>query len=227
MIQSVKCLHRIALFLLLIAYCLQLKASFAQTPRDTVILREQISKLQSDLEEQKALTSKLLERDTQLIDNQEKTLIDLREFSDFTMTFIDLQKKYKDAFIFNRDGKPYAYVDFPELKLYEYSTGKLLGWIDPNKNEVIRNYDGSTISTIENDFLIDVQGSPIGSIERSEVLRWEREKLMIQKTPESHFFVMSVAPQQFIQTQFRTSNWSTQKLEDILFFSEKNIQKLK
>ena len=175
-----------------------------------------------------------MERNIQLIDNQEKIISDLtdstiilKEFSGFTMSFIDLQKKYKDAFVFNRDGKPYAYIDFPELKLYEYSTGKLLGWIDTNKNEVIRNYDSSTIATIENDFLIGVQGSPIGSIERSETLRWEREKLMIQKTPESHFFVMSVAPQQFIQTQFITSNWSTQKLEDILFFSEKNIQKLK
>ena len=148
MIQSAKCLLRIALFLLFIAYCLQLKICFAQTPKDTVILREQISKLQIDVEEQKTLTSKLLERNTELINNQEKTLIDLREFSDFIMSFIDLQKKYKDAFVFNRDGKPYAYIDFPELKLYEYSTGKLLGWIDTNKNALIRNYDGSTIATI-------------------------------------------------------------------------------
>ena len=226
MIQSAKCLHKIVLLILFLCYfCVGIV--IAQTPRDTVILREQISKLQGDLEEQKTLTSKLLERNTEIIDNQGKTISNLKEFSDSTRTFIDLQKKYKDAFVFNRDGKPYAYIDFPELKLYEYATGKLLGWIDANKNEVIRNYDGSTIATIENDFLIDAQGSPIGSIERSETLKWEREKLMIQKTPESHFFVMAVAPQQFIQTQFRTSDWSTQKIEDLLFFSEKNIQKLK
>ena len=80
---------------------------------------------------------------------------------------------------------------------------------------------------LENDFLIDDKGSPIGSIERSETLKWEREKLTTQKTPGSHFFVMAVAPQQFIQTKFRTSDWSTQKIEDVLFFSEKNVQKLK
>ena len=233
MIQLAKCLTKAIILIAFLCFCIS--STLAQTSRDILILKEQISKLQDDLDEQKELmktqreiNTKLLERSIELTNTQMDSAIIIKEFSDFTMTFIDLQKKYKDAFIFSKDGKPYAYIDFPELKIYEYATGNLLGWIDPNKNEVIRNYDGSTIATIENDFLIDDKGTPIGSIERLETLRWEREKLlgMVQKTPQSHFFVKA-APQQFIQSQYRTSDWSTQKLEDVLLFSEKNVQKLK
>ncbi len=215
-----------------------------QNSREAQLLREEVSNLKKELQDQKELirtqgdaTIMLLERNLDLTNTQSKTISDLimdttvilQSFSTFTMTYIDLQGKYKDAFIFNPNGKPYAYIDFPELKIYEYNSGDLLGWINADKNEVIRNYDGSTIATIENDFLIDDKGAPIGSIERSETLRWEREKLlgMLLKTPLSHFFVQSAVPQQFIQPKYRTSDWSTQKIEDVLFFSEKNIQKLK
>lgn len=212
-----------------------------QGSKDSLILKEEISNLKKEIQEQKDLmrtqgdtVTRLLDRSTDIINYESNIITDLREataaiqgFSNYTMSFINLQKKYLNAFLFNKEGKPAAYIDFPELKLYEYNTGNLLGWIDPEKNEVIRNYDGSTVATIENDFLIDAQGSPIASIERSENLKWEREKLMIQKNPVSHFFVMASAPQQFIQTKFRTSDWSAQRLEDVLFFSEKNIQKLK
>ncbi len=211
-----------------------------QSLRETQLLREEISGLKKELQEQKELiktqsdTTSLLRIELQT--GQRDILSDLRdanmllqEFSSFTMTFINLQKQYKDAFIYGKDGKLFAYIDFPELKIYEYSTGNLLGWINSEKNEVVRNYDNSIIATVENDFLIDSTGSPIASIERSETQRWEREKLfsMTQKTPISHFFTAASDPQQFIQPRYRTSDWSTQKLEDILFFSEKNIQKLK
>ena len=216
----------------------------SQNQRETLLLREEVSNLKKELQEQKELirtqgdtNTMLLERNLDLTNTQSKIISDLimdttiilQGFSNFTMTYIDIQGKYKDAFIFSPGGKPFAYIDFPELKIYEYNSGNLLGFINADKNEVVRNYDNSIIATIENDFLIDDKGAPIGSVERSETLRWEREKIlnMIQKTPVSHFFTGASAPQQFIQPKYRTSDWSTQKIEDVLFFSEKNIQKLK
>lgn len=56
---------------------------------------------------------------------------------------------------------------------------------------MIRNFDDSTVAVIENDSIIDYTGHPIGSIERSEHLRWDREKLFpkFQKKPVSHFLL--------------------------------------
>ena len=82
---------------------------------------------------------------------------------------------------------------------------------------------------IENDFILDETGHAIGSIERSENLRWDRERLysQVQKKPVSQYFIRTESPTQFNLSTFRYSDWSTQMLEDILFFSEKKIQKLK
>lgn len=202
--------------------------------KETIILKEEIIKLRKDLSEQKEQTSKLLERINDLISNQSLLISDLKNtiqvFQNFSTTALTLsqQNTYKDAFILNKEGKPIAFVD-AGLKLYEYTGGNLIGWIKPDTNEVVRNTDNSVIGIIENDFIVDESGYPIGSIERSETLRWDREKLYgkIQKKPASHFFARPQSPRKFILSTFRSSDWSTQKLEDLLYFSEKEIQKLK
>ena len=60
-------------------------------------------------------------------------------------------------------------------------------------------------------------------------MRWDREKLysQVQKKPVSQYFIRLENPKQFNLSTFRFSDWSNQKLEDLLFFSEKKIQKLK
>lgn len=204
---------------------------FAQPTKDNLILREQIIKLQEDLEEQKKTTNTLLDRINVLIESQNLLIL---KFNDSIKTIQTVpttpltQGKYKDAFILNKDGKPIAFID-DGLKLYEYLGGHLIGTIKPDTNEVVRNFDESVVAVIENDFLLDETGHTIGSIERSENLRWDREKLyrQAQKTPVSQYFVRLDNPKQFNLSTFRFSDWSTQKLEDILFFSEKKIQKLK
>ena len=205
-----------------------------QSQREAQLLREEVSNLRKELSAQKDLTSMLMDRANDISDNQsqinsqlQNTISTLKDINSDT-DFLKQQLLFRDSFIFNKTGKPFAFID-PSLRIYEYSSGNLIGSIDINTNEIIRNYDGSTIATLEKNFLIDQNGQPIGSIERSETLRLEREKLypQIQKNPISHFFVPIEGKKQFIQTPSRFSDWSTQMLEDVLFFSEKKIQKLK
>lgn len=202
--------------------------------REINSLREEVSKLRKDISDQKDLTSMLLDRTSDLSNSQnqinsqlQNTVTTLKDISSDT-EFLKQQLLFRDTFIFNKDGKPFAFID-PNLRIYEYAGGNLIGLINPDTNEIIRNYDGSTVATLEKNFLIDQNGQPIGSVERSETLRLEREKLypQIQKTPLSHFFVPIEGKKQFIQIPDRFSDWSTQKLDDILFFSEKKIQELK
>ena len=96
-------------------------------------------------------------------------------------------------------------------------------------NEIVRNFDEAVVAIIDGDFILDETGHAIGSIERSETLKWDREKLysQVQKRPLSNYFIRLENPQQFNKSTFRFSDWSTRNLEDILFFSEKKIQKLR
>jgi len=205
----------------------------AQTTKDTLYLKEQISKLQEDLAEQKTLTKSLLEKLDETIKNQNQLILQFGETSKIIQQFslvspFKQQAAFKNAFILNKDGKAIAFID-NDLKLYEYFGGHLIGWIKGDTNEVVRNYDNSVVAVLEGDFILDETGHVIGSVERSENLRWDREKLysQVQKTPTSQYFVRVENPKQFNLSTFRYSDWSTQKLEDILFFSEKKIQKLK
>jgi len=207
---------------------------FAQTSKEGLYLKDQITKLQVELEEQKEITSTLLEKINELTKNQNQLILDLGQSIKllqeiFTQSSIlNPRSSFKDAFILNKDGKPIASID-DSLKLYEYYGGNLVGWIKTETNEIIRNFDNSVIGIIENDFVLDETGHATGSIERSENLRWDREKYysQVQKKPVSQYFVRLENPKQFNLSTFRYSDWSTQKLEDILFFSEKKIQKLK
>lgn len=210
------------------------KLALAQTTKEGIYLKDQITKLQVELEEQKEITSNLLEKINELTKNQNQLILDfgqsiklLQEIST-RPSALSTQHLFKDAFILNKDGRPIAFID-SNLKLYEYYGGNLLGWIKLETNEIIRNYDNSIIGIIENDFVLDETGHAIGSIERSENLRWDREKYysQVQKKPVSQYFVRLENPKQFNLSTFRYSDWATQKLEDILFFSEKKIQKLK
>ena len=142
--------------------------------------------------------------------------------------FKKYSEKKSETNIVNKDGKLVAFID-DGLRLYEYYGGYLIGWIKPDTNEVVRNFDNSVIGVIEDDFILDETGHAIGSIERSENLRWDREKLFqqIQKKPTSHYFIRIENPIPFNLSPFRYSDWASEKLEDILFFSEKKIQKLK
>lgn len=211
-----------------------LSPTFAQTSKEGLYLKDQITRLQTELEEQKQITSTLLETINELTKNQNQLILDFGQSIKLLQQIstrpsaLDSQSSFKDAFILNKDGKPIAFID-AGLKLYEYYGGNLVGWVKPDTNEIIRNFDNSVIGVIENDFVLDETGHAIGSIERSENLRWDREKLysQVQKKPISHYFIRLENPKQFNLSTFRYSDWSTQKLEDILFFSEKKIQKLK
>lgn len=202
--------------------------------QESLLLKEEIRKLREDLSSQKEVTSDLLQRTNDLITSQNLLITDLRNTIQIIQNIPSIilspvqQATFKDAFILNRDGKPFAFID-AGLKLYEYAGGNLIGRINPDTSEIIRNFDNSVVAAIENDFVLDESGHAIGSIERSENLRWDREKLYskIQKTPTSHFFVQQENQRRFILSPYRSSEWSTQKIEDILLFSEKNIQKLK
>ena len=220
---------------ILILYVLYFQVSaFAQTPKESLYLKEQISKLQDDLEEQKSITSSLLEKINDLIKNQNDLITQFTQTTKIIQNISSLtsvpkqQTTFKDAFLLNKDSKPVAFVD-DGLRLFEYYGGNLIGWIKPDTNEIVRNFDNSVVAFIENDFILDETGHAIGSVERSENLRWDREKLysQVQKEPVSQYFIRLENPKQFNLSTFRYSDWATQKLEDILFFSEKKIQKLK
>ena len=218
-----------------ISLCLLLgigNISFAQTSKDTLILKDQINKLQTDLEDQKAITNTLLDKINNLIDTQNSLI---KQYTQTTLLIQNLQTntnstqdKFKDAFILNKEGKPYAFID-KDLKLYEYYGQDLLGWINPDTSEIIRSFDGAIVAILDGDFLLDDTGHAIASIERSENLKWDREKLysQAQKRPLSNYFIKLENPQQFNKSTFRFSDWSIKKIEDILFFSEKRIQKLR
>ena len=231
MTLSVKCFHNLS-FLLTLFILLNAVPAFAQATKENLILRDQISKLQEDLSEQKELTSNLLEKLNDVIKNQNQLIINFGEttklIQNISTISLPTNQTFKDAFILNKSGRPIAFID-DGLKLYEYYGGNLVGWIKPETNEIVRNYDSSVVAQIENDFILDETGHAIGSIERSENLRWDREKLysQAQKNPVSQYFVRLENPKQFNLSTFRYSDWSVQKLEDILFFSEKKIQKLK
>lgn len=206
--------------------------SFAQTSKDTLILKDQINKLQTDLEDQKTITSTLLEKINNLIDSQNSLI---KQYTQTNLIIQNLQTgstssndKFKDAFIVNKEGKPYAFID-KDLKLYEYYGQDLLGWINPDTSELVRNFDEAVVAIIDGDFILDETGHAIASIERSENLKWDREKLysQVQKRPLSNYFIKLENPQQFNKSTFKFSDWSLKKIEDILFFSEKRIQKLK
>ena len=233
MIQLVKCLAKVLIVtIVLLPYCSI--NTLAQAIKETLFLKDQISNLQQQVEEQKGNISNLSERINELIRNQNQLII---QFGDITKTIqntstqpstINPQLQFKDAFILNKDGKSVAFID-AGLKLYEYYGGNLIGYIKPETNEIVRNFDDTVVAVIEGDFILDETGHAIGSIERSENMRWDREKLysQVQKKPVSQYFVRLENPKQFNLSTFRFSDWSNQKLEDILFFSEKKIQKLK
>ena len=232
MILSVKCLNKKLLFILIISIC-QFNNSFAQDIKESLILKDQISKLQVELTEQKALTTNLFEKIDDLIKDQNQLILQFTETSKAIKnisqgTQFDQINKFKDAFLLSKDGKKIGLIDY-DLKFYEYYSGNLIGWIKPDTNELVRNYDNSVVGIIENDFVLDETGHVIGSIERSENLRWDREKFyaQVQKTPVSQYFIRLENPKSFNLSTFRYSDWSNQKLEDILFFSDKKIQKLK
>ncbi|GEM_PF-3013547 len=202
--------------------------------QETQALKEEVIKLRKDLSDQKDLTSMLVDRTIEIIDNQNQLFTQFQNTSSVindifsTTEFAKQQVTFKDAFILNMSGKPFAFID-NGFKLYEYTGGNLIGWVNPKTNEIIRNFDNSVVAIVENDFVIDATGHPIGTIERSENLKWDREKLYakVQKNPVSHFFVRPSVPTQFILTPYRSSDWSAQNIEDILFFAENKIQKLK
>lgn len=200
--------------------------------QEAQILKDEIIKLRKDLIEQKDITSALLNRISQLVNNQNQ-LINItneniaifRDISNSTNR-INQQLSFMDAVIFDKNGVPFGFID-EGSKIYEYKGGNLLGTINPN-NEVIRNIDGSIVAIVEDGFLIDYTGHPIASIERSENLRWEREKLYgaVQKTPVSQFFIRN-NPQPFNLSSFRFSTWSNEDLKSLLYFDPGEVQKLK
>ncbi len=191
--------------------------------RELSNLKDEITRLRKEIVGQKETTSNLVQRFNELVTNQGSFITELR-----TTIFTNQDNKFKDAFILGKDGKPFAFID-TGLKIYEYAGGNLLGWITSDTNEVVRNFDNSVVAIIESDFVIDESGHPIGSIERSETLKWDREKLYgkTQKTPVSHFFERPQTPRRFILSPYRSSEWSTLRIEDVLSFSEKSIQRIK
>jgi hypothetical protein len=191
--------------------------------RELSSMKDEIIRLRKEIAGQKETTLNLVQRLNELATSQSSFITELR-----TTIFTNQDNRFKDAFILNKEGKPFAFID-TGLKIYEYGGGNLLGWINSDTNEVIRNFDNSVVAIIESDFVIDESGHPIGSIERSETLRWDREKLYgkIQKAPVSHFFERPQTPRRFILSPYRSSEWSTQRIEDVLNFSEKSIQRIK
>ncbi len=126
--------------------------------------------------------------------------------------------KYKDAFILNPSGAVVGSIDNTTLKIYGFNNGNLLGFVDLKNNIIIRNEDKNTIAKIENDFLINEIGEPIGSIERSSELTKAREKLNIQKTPESQYTQRNENKTDFNLSSARANRWSsTQSISDLLF----------
>lgn len=208
--------------------------AFAQATKETLYLKDQISRLEGEVSEQKNLIKGLTDEISMLTENQTILITNIKETNKFILglpgssELKNSQNKFKDAFLLNKNGKPVAFVD-AGLKLYEYYGGNLIGWINLDTNEIVRNHDNSVVAVIDGDFILDETGHTIGSIERSENLRWDREKLysQIQKKPVSQYFVRLENPKQFNLSTFRFSDWSDQMLEDVLLFSEKKIQKLK
>ncbi len=220
------------LILIITLFLYTSEACYAQVSKDTLILKDQVNRLQEDIEEQKTITSTLLKRINDLIEKQNDLI---KQYSQTNIVIQGLQstqktkpERFKNAFVLNKDGKPYAYIG-NDLKLYEYYGKDLIGWIKSETNEIVRNFDEAVVAIIDGDFILDETGHAIGSIEQSENLRWDREKLysQVQKRPISHYFVRLENPKQFTPSTFRFSDWSTQKIEDVLFFSEKKIQKLR
>ena len=203
--------------------------------QSTQVLRDEITRLRKEFADQKEITSNLLERVTEILNQQNRLNVNfndttkvIQDISSFAMDTLSQQTLYKDAFILNPVGKPVGFID-AGLKIYEYDSGNLLGWIKPDTNEIVRNFDNSVVAIIENDFVLNEAGAPVGTVERSENLKWDREKLYskVQKTPISHFFVRPSNPKQFILSPYRTTDWSTQMIEELLYFSEKRVQKIK
>lgn len=203
----------------------------AQTGTEILFLKQEVNEIKNEISAQKTLNSKILEKLDLLIENQNKsqdstnTLINTLNILSNSLPNSD-NSKFQNAFLLDKLGLPFAYID-NEQKIYSYSSGNLLGQINTMTNEVIRNFDSSIVAILDGDFLIDDTGHPIASIERSENLRWEREKLYskTQKTPISHYFVMNIAPQIFIPNSFRFSSWSDKKLSEVLYFDETKVQK--
>ena len=209
--------------------------------KEIQFLREEVSKLRTEASSQKDLlstqkdlissikitTDDLAKDQNQLLTQFTSASSSLQQILSAT-SFIKQFLAFKDTFIFNRDGKPYAYIDNQTLNIYGYNNGNLLGWVN-NLHEIIRNYDKSIIATLEGDFLIDESGHPIGTLERSETLRLEREKIpsQIQKTPVSHYLIRIENSRQFNQSIYRFTDWSGQKLEDLLFFPSDKVEKVR
>ena len=161
-------------------FCCQTTA-FAQATKETLFIKDQLLKLQEDLSEQKELTSTVLEKLNESIKNQNQLILQFNETSKLIQkpslpaSPIKQQSFFNSTFILNKDGKPVALID-DNLKLYEFTGGNLIGWINPDTNEIVRNFDNSVVAVIENDFVLDETGHAIGSIEKSENL-----KISIQK----------------------------------------------
>ena len=202
--------------------------------QETQSIKDEIAKLRKELVDQKDITSMLLDKVNDLTNNQSQFSSQLRDNTNqlsnigSDLNFFRQQLIFMDTFIFNKEGKPYAYID-PAFKIYEYKSGNLIGFLDSTSNQVIRNFDGSTVAILSGSFLFDETGHPLASIDMSENLRWEREKLypQIQKTPISHIFTSLQNKRQFIQSPYIFTDWSNQKLEEVLFFDEKNVEKVK
>lgn len=204
--------------------------SYAQSLKENLILKQQIEDLTLEVQNQKKLTEDLMQKLDDSIKKQDDILLQVNQTTVLIKSLGSNQNSLtgKNAFILNKSGKPIAQIN-DDLKLYSFSNGNLLGWINPDTNEVIRNYDKSVIGIIENNFLIEESGHAVGSIEYSETLKWDREKFysQVQKTPISHYFSRTHNADQFNLSTFRYSDWSETDLEELLNFSVSKIQKIK
>lgn len=233
MILSVRCLSSLMnkkiklIFLTTTLILFSVLKSNGQNANNLILGK--LETIESEVAAQKLINSQQLEALKELIENQNKLLEEVQvtnaAISTLLSSDLSSQGRFKDAFILNNKGVPYAFIDV-NSNIYDYNNGNLLGFIDIKTNQIIRSYDQSPVAILDNDFLIDEAGHPIGSIERSETLRWDREKSYskTQKTPVSHFFVMNLPRQVFIPTEFRFNSWSQKDISEVLYFDPERVQ---
>lgn len=128
---------------------------------------------------------------------------------------------FKDAFIFNKEGKPVLYVDDIGYWLYKYKSNELVGWINPDTSVVYRNEDAKPIGFIEFGYLMDKRGYPVGILERSEFYRKEREKTYqaLHRPIPPNFILREQAPRELFAFSRPASTWSIDNIEDLFFNS--------
>lgn len=126
---------------------------------------------------------------------------------------------FKDAFIFNKEGKPVLFVDDIGYWLYKYKTNELVGWINPDTSVVYRNEDAKPIGFIEFGYLLDKRGYPVGILERSEYYRKEREKTSqaLHRPIPPNFILREQAPRELFAFSRPASTWSIDSIEDLFF----------